>query len=117
MKIRSIYCSYQWDKQDFVRKVFEDLHSRQVQTWFDIWGSMKGGTNDAMATGQNRFLIHRNAFHSLQVSNVQKFSLLFFQKPMSHRSIVFWNFVMLYNVEKLSLFSLLNPMFRWNHGC
>jgi hypothetical protein len=24
---------------------------RNVQTWFDIWGSMQGGTNDAMATG------------------------------------------------------------------
>lgn len=46
-----LYRSYQWDKQDLVRQVFEDLHSRQVQTWFDIWGSMKGGTNDAMATG------------------------------------------------------------------
>ena len=24
---------------------------RKVQTWFDIWGLMQGGTNDAMATG------------------------------------------------------------------
>jgi hypothetical protein len=24
---------------------------RNVQTWFDIWGSMQGSTNDAMATG------------------------------------------------------------------
>ena len=24
---------------------------RKVQTWFDIWGAMRGGTNDAMATG------------------------------------------------------------------
>ena len=24
---------------------------RKVQTWFDIWGAMQGGTNDAMATG------------------------------------------------------------------
>ncbi len=24
---------------------------RNVPTWFDIWGSMKGATNDAMATG------------------------------------------------------------------
>ena len=43
--------SYQWDKQDLVRNVFEDLNMRTVQTWFDIWGSMQGGTNDAMATG------------------------------------------------------------------
>ena len=24
---------------------------RNVQAWFDIWGSMQGSTNDAMATG------------------------------------------------------------------
>jgi hypothetical protein len=43
--------SYQWDKQELVREVYEDFRMRKVQTWFDIWGSMYGSTNDAMATG------------------------------------------------------------------
>ncbi len=43
--------SYQWDKQELVRAIYEDLHMRNVQTWFDIWGSMQGSTNDSMATG------------------------------------------------------------------
>jgi hypothetical protein len=24
---------------------------RKIPTWFDIWGSMQGNTNEAMATG------------------------------------------------------------------
>ncbi|CAF2442374.1 unnamed protein product [Rotaria sp. Silwood2] len=43
--------SYQWNKQDFVREIYEDFHMRNVQVWFDIWGAMQGSTNDAMATG------------------------------------------------------------------
>lgn len=43
--------SYQWKKQELVRQVYEDLNMRYVQTWFDIWYSMQGGTNDAMAIG------------------------------------------------------------------
>jgi hypothetical protein len=47
----NINSSYQWDKQELVREIYEDFHMRKVQTWFDIWGSMQGSTNDAMATG------------------------------------------------------------------
>ncbi|UJR15063.1 hypothetical protein I4U23_002034 [Adineta vaga] len=52
-KRKEIDCmiSYQWDHQPFVRKVFEDMSMREIKTWFDIWGSMQGNTNDAMATG------------------------------------------------------------------
>jgi len=44
-------CSYQWDHQALVRKVYEDMSMRAIKTWFDIWGSMQGNTNEAMATG------------------------------------------------------------------
>jgi hypothetical protein len=44
-------CSYQWDNQDMVRKVYEDMLMREVPTWFDIWGSMHGNTNNAVAIG------------------------------------------------------------------
>ncbi|CAF1651887.1 unnamed protein product, partial [Adineta ricciae] len=52
-KRRPLDCmiSYQWDKQEFVRQVYEDMNMRNVQVWFDIWGAMQGSTNDAMATG------------------------------------------------------------------
>ncbi|CAF3451486.1 unnamed protein product [Rotaria sp. Silwood1] len=52
-KRRPLDCmiSYQWNKQDLVREIYEDFHMRNVQTWFDIWGAMQGSTNDAMATG------------------------------------------------------------------
>ncbi|UJR23954.1 hypothetical protein I4U23_026922 [Adineta vaga] len=52
-KRRPLDCmiSYQWDKQELVRQIYEDMHMRNVQVWFDIWGSMQGSTNDAMATG------------------------------------------------------------------
>lgn len=43
--------SYQWDNQDLVRKIYEDMSMRNIATWFDIWGSMQGNTNEAMATG------------------------------------------------------------------
>ncbi|CAF3837158.1 unnamed protein product [Adineta steineri] len=43
--------SYQWDNQSFVRTVYEDMLMREVKAWFDIWGSMQGNINDAMATG------------------------------------------------------------------
>ena len=33
---------------------------RQVQTWFDIWGSMQGGISEAMATGNERFNLPLN---------------------------------------------------------
>lgn len=45
--------SYQWNKQEMVRQIFEDFHMRQLETWFDIWGSMQGGISDAMATGSS----------------------------------------------------------------
>ncbi|CAF1146285.1 unnamed protein product [Rotaria sordida] len=52
-KRRGIDCmiSYQWDSQELVRKVYEDMSMREIDTWFDIWGSMQGNTNEAMATG------------------------------------------------------------------
>jgi len=34
-----------------VRKVYEDMSMCEIPTWFDIWGSMQGNTNDAMAIG------------------------------------------------------------------
>lgn len=43
--------SYQWDKQELVHAVYDDLNMHRVQTWFDIRGFMQGCTNDAMATG------------------------------------------------------------------
>ncbi|CAF1290838.1 unnamed protein product [Adineta steineri] len=43
--------SYQWGNQTFVRTVYEDMLMREVKAWFDIYGSMQGNTNDAMATG------------------------------------------------------------------
>ena len=43
--------SYQWDDQKLVRQVYEDMLMREIRAWFDIWGSMQGSTNDAMATG------------------------------------------------------------------
>jgi hypothetical protein len=27
------------------------MSMRSIPTWFDIWGSMQGNTNEAMATG------------------------------------------------------------------
>lgn len=27
------------------------MSMRNIRTWFDIWGSMQGNTNEAMATG------------------------------------------------------------------
>ena len=27
------------------------MSMRSISTWFDIWGSMQGNTNEAMATG------------------------------------------------------------------
>ncbi|CAF1121320.1 unnamed protein product [Adineta steineri] len=52
-KRRPIDCmiSYQWDKQDLVRQIYEDMNMRRLQVWFDIWGAMQGSTNDAMAIG------------------------------------------------------------------
>jgi hypothetical protein len=47
-------CSYQWDQQDFVRQVYEDMLMREIRAWFDIWGFMQGNTNEAMATGLSR---------------------------------------------------------------
>ena len=44
-------CSYQWDNQPFVREVYEDMLMREIPTWFDIWGSMQGNANEAMAIG------------------------------------------------------------------
>ena len=55
------FCSYQWDNQDLVRKVYEDMLMREVPTWFDIWGFMQGNTNEAMATG----LFAKEKFHFL----------------------------------------------------
>ncbi|CAF3279123.1 unnamed protein product [Rotaria socialis] len=50
-KLLDCMISYQWGKQNLVREIYEDLRMRNVETWFDIWGSMQGSTNDAMATG------------------------------------------------------------------
>ena len=76
--------SYQWKKQEFVRQIYEDLNMRKVQTWFDIWYSMRGDTNDAMAIGLfdfHRLHIHRSElFIIFQVSNVLKYSLSFYRK-------------------------------------
>ena len=47
----STFFSYQWDDQNLVRQVYEDMRMREVRTWFDIWGSMQGNANDAMALG------------------------------------------------------------------
>ena len=52
-KRRSLDCmiSYQWYKQELVRQIYEDLHMRTLQTWFDIWSFMQGDTYNSMATG------------------------------------------------------------------
>ncbi|CAF1183320.1 unnamed protein product [Rotaria sp. Silwood1] len=52
-KRRELDCmiSYQWDSQRLVRQFYEDMSMREISTWFDIWGSMQGNTNEAMATG------------------------------------------------------------------
>ncbi|CAF3756911.1 unnamed protein product [Rotaria sp. Silwood1] len=52
-KRRELDCmiSYQWDSQHLVRQFYEDMSMREISTWFDIWGSMQGNTNEAMATG------------------------------------------------------------------
>lgn len=51
VRLSCFFCSYQWDNQSLVRQVYEDMSMREIPTWFDIWGSMQGNTNEAMAIG------------------------------------------------------------------
>jgi len=63
-----------------------------IATWFDIWGSMQGNTNEAMALGLFFFggkLCFSMIFVFLfQVWNVLKYYWFFYQKLMLNLLIV-----------------------------
>lgn len=48
---RHIMLSYQWDIQDTVKDVCEEMKSHGVNVWMDIDGGMSGNINEAMAEG------------------------------------------------------------------
>ena len=72
--------SYQWDKQSLVRQIYEDMSMRHIDTWFDIWGSMQGNTNDAMATGSFFSRSHTLTFTSSLGVECAKVLLVFLSK-------------------------------------
>ncbi|CAF3896253.1 unnamed protein product [Rotaria sp. Silwood1] len=46
-----IMLSYEWKSQELVKRVANMLKQRNIPTWFDIAGDMKGNINSAMANG------------------------------------------------------------------
>ncbi|CAF4494940.1 unnamed protein product [Rotaria sp. Silwood2] len=46
-----IMLSYEWKNQELVKRVANMLKQRNIPTWFDIAGDMKGNINSAMANG------------------------------------------------------------------
>jgi hypothetical protein len=46
-----IMLSYQWNNQEFVKRVADMLKQKNIPVWFDIAGDMKGNINAAMAQG------------------------------------------------------------------
>ena len=56
---KHVMISYQWDHQNFAKKLYEALKSRGSNVWMDIQGGiLAGDINDAMAIGvQNAYAI------------------------------------------------------------
>ena len=48
---KHIMCSYQWNVQKLVSKVYEQIESKGIPVWMDIKGGVHGNINAAMAAG------------------------------------------------------------------
>ncbi|XP_074655014.1 uncharacterized protein LOC141908741 [Tubulanus polymorphus] len=48
---RHVMLSYQWDRQELVKRVFKGLKVRGINVWMDIEGGMSGDINESMAKG------------------------------------------------------------------
>ena len=48
---KHIMCSYQWNVQKLVTKVYEQIESMGIPVWMDIKGGVYGNINAAMAAG------------------------------------------------------------------
>lgn len=58
------------------------MSMREIKTWFDIWGSMQGNTNEAMATGlyREKCLLLNNTYLSFIGVECAKVILVFLSK-------------------------------------
>ncbi len=58
------------------------MSMRAIKTWFDIWGSMQGNTNEAMATGlsHEKVLLLNNIYFSFLGVECAKVMLVFLSK-------------------------------------